>query len=223
MIQPTKKWWVKAARPPSTLLTKLWPAVLWDCWPEKCAEFDQFLHSCNLPKIAGGKVDVVLGIQYLHIFPVVARQLDCCLTIFCNLLTSSCTPSVGSYLDEKCAELNDELKHPAVNKEQMEKFEEQLRTRSGIRLFFMASKKKVRNRASYPSENSVPSPQLPAPIITGLFSAAPQTSPSAPCWQLGDHEVQQQRSRLSSHDQRMNSIIGVCSSPEKNWRLNGFT
>jgi hypothetical protein len=57
-------------------------------------------------------------------------------------------------------------KHPAVNKEQMEKFEEQLRTRSGIRLFFMASKKKVRNRAPYPSENFVPSPQLPAPIMT---------------------------------------------------------
>jgi hypothetical protein len=96
-------------------------------------------------------------------------------------LSGNWTPSVGSYLDEKCAELNDELKHPAVNKEQMEKFEEQLRTRSGTRLFFMASKKKVRNRASYPSENSVPSPQLPAPIITGLFLAAPQTSPSAPC------------------------------------------
>ena len=40
-------------------------------------------------------------------------------------------------------------------KVQMEEFEEQLITRSGIRLVFMASKKKVRNRASDPSEVTV--------------------------------------------------------------------
>merc|ERR1719450_777953 len=30
---------------------------------------DKFLQSCNIPDIAGGHVDVLLGIQYLSIFP----------------------------------------------------------------------------------------------------------------------------------------------------------
>ena len=38
--------------------------------------------------IAGGKVDVLLGIQYLSIYPVIVRQLDCGLTIFKSRLVS---------------------------------------------------------------------------------------------------------------------------------------
>ena len=49
---------------------------------------DQFLQSCSIPTIAGGKVDVLLGIQYLNIFPVIVRQLDCGLTIFKSRLSS---------------------------------------------------------------------------------------------------------------------------------------
>ena len=49
---------------------------------------DQFLQSCNIPDIAGGHVDVLLGIQYLSIFPPIVRQLDCGLTIFESRLVS---------------------------------------------------------------------------------------------------------------------------------------
>ena len=40
------------------------------------------LQNCKLPPMAGGRVDVLLGIQYSSIFPVPVRQLDCGLTIY---------------------------------------------------------------------------------------------------------------------------------------------
>ena len=43
---------------------------------------DKVLQSCKLPPVAGGRVDVLLGIQYTNIFPVAIRQLDCGLTIY---------------------------------------------------------------------------------------------------------------------------------------------
>ena len=49
---------------------------------------DKFLQSCNIPTIAGGHVNVLLGIQYLSIHPVIVRQLDCGLTIFKSRLHS---------------------------------------------------------------------------------------------------------------------------------------
>ena len=49
---------------------------------------DTFLQSCSVPLIVGGKVDVLLGIQYLNIYPEAVRQLDCGLTIFKSKLQS---------------------------------------------------------------------------------------------------------------------------------------
>ena len=43
---------------------------------------DQALKNCRLPKMVGGKVHCLLGIQYSNIFPVPVRQLDCGLTIY---------------------------------------------------------------------------------------------------------------------------------------------
>ena len=49
---------------------------------------DKLLQSCKLPKMAGGRVDVLLGIQYTNIFPVPIRQLDCGLTIYRSRLVA---------------------------------------------------------------------------------------------------------------------------------------
>ena len=43
---------------------------------------DSILQNCRLPKMVGGKVHCLLGIQYNNIFPVPVRQLDCGLTIY---------------------------------------------------------------------------------------------------------------------------------------------
>ena len=49
---------------------------------------DKLLQGCKLPKIVGGRVDVLLGIHYSNIHPVSIRQLDCGLTIYKSRLTS---------------------------------------------------------------------------------------------------------------------------------------
>ena len=49
---------------------------------------DNFLQSCKVPMIAGGKVDALLGIQYSMIQPVPIRELDCGLTIYKSRLVS---------------------------------------------------------------------------------------------------------------------------------------
>ena len=49
---------------------------------------NSFLQKCKLPQIAGGKVDVLLGIHYTNIFPTPVRQLDCGLTIYRSRLVS---------------------------------------------------------------------------------------------------------------------------------------
>ena len=49
---------------------------------------DKSLQSCMVPKIAGGTVHVLLGIQYLNIFPEVVMQLEFGLTIFRSRLVS---------------------------------------------------------------------------------------------------------------------------------------
>ena len=49
---------------------------------------DVFLQSCKVPVIAGGKVDVLQGIQYSMIQPVPIHELDCGLTIYKARLVS---------------------------------------------------------------------------------------------------------------------------------------
>ena len=49
---------------------------------------DKLLQNCKLPPRVGGRVDVLLGIQYTSIHPVVVRQLDCGLTIYKSRLAA---------------------------------------------------------------------------------------------------------------------------------------
>ena len=49
---------------------------------------DQSLQNCSVPEVVGGKVHVLLGIQYMNVYPEVIRQLDCGLTIFKSKLVS---------------------------------------------------------------------------------------------------------------------------------------
>ena len=49
---------------------------------------DEFLQNCKVPMIAGGKVDILLGIQYSIIQPIPIRELDCGLTIYRSRLVS---------------------------------------------------------------------------------------------------------------------------------------
>ena len=70
-----------------------------------------FLQSCKVPKISGGKIDVLLGIQYSIIQPVPIQELDSGLTIYKARLTSydsSENALIGGphtsfqFLSEKC-------------------------------------------------------------------------------------------------------------------------
>ena len=47
-----------------------------------------FLQSCQVPEIAGGKVDVLLGVRYSIIHPVPVQELECGLTIYKSRLIS---------------------------------------------------------------------------------------------------------------------------------------
>ena len=49
---------------------------------------DEFLQSCKVPMIAGGKVDILLGIQYSIIHPLPVLELNCGLTIYRSRLVS---------------------------------------------------------------------------------------------------------------------------------------
>ena len=49
---------------------------------------DEFLQSCKVPMIAGGKVDILLGIQYSIIHPLPVLELNCGLTIYKSRLVS---------------------------------------------------------------------------------------------------------------------------------------
>ena len=49
---------------------------------------NSFLQSCKVPKISGGQIDVLLGIQYSIIQPIPIQELDSGLTIYKSRLTS---------------------------------------------------------------------------------------------------------------------------------------
>ena len=49
---------------------------------------DEFLQSCTIPSIAGGQVDVLLGILYNNIHPVMVHQLSCGVAIYKSRLLS---------------------------------------------------------------------------------------------------------------------------------------
>ena len=49
---------------------------------------DEFLQSCRVPTIAGGKVDILLGIRYSAIHPVPVHELECGLTLYKSRLVS---------------------------------------------------------------------------------------------------------------------------------------
>ena len=49
---------------------------------------NEFLRSCKVPKIAGGKVDILLGVHYSLIQPIPIHELDSGLTIYKSRLVS---------------------------------------------------------------------------------------------------------------------------------------
>ena len=49
---------------------------------------DKFLQSCTLPKVAGGSTDILLGIKYSRVFPVMVHQLPSGLAIYKCILSS---------------------------------------------------------------------------------------------------------------------------------------
>lgn len=49
---------------------------------------DKFLQSCTLPKMAGGVTDILLGVMYSKIFPIMVHQLPCGLAIYKCVLAS---------------------------------------------------------------------------------------------------------------------------------------
>ena len=49
---------------------------------------DQFLQSCSIPTQAGGQVDILLGILYSNIHPVMVHQLPCGVAIYKSSLAS---------------------------------------------------------------------------------------------------------------------------------------